>query len=139
MENEKVENQEVETTIVVEDVEEVEEVKTQKTLDEVIDSTNETIDKVQADLDKREKELFQREVNSSLKDSGLERFAEIINVDSHESLDEVMAKLTKIMNDMKIEQSYQPKDNAKQDAYTVHAKNKDTKNMIGSKLANLFK
>ncbi len=145
MENREVETQEVDTTIVAEEISQVEEVKSNKTLDEVLDQTNETMDKVQANLDlmkeieEREKALFQREVNSSLKDAGLEKFAEVINVKSHEDLTKVIDNLTKIMNEMKIENSYQPKDNAKQDAYSIHSKNKDTKNMIGSKLANLFK
>lgn len=132
MENTQVENQEVDTTV-------TEEVETETVETEKVESTNEDLNKIQENLDKREKELFQREVKSSLKDKGLEAFEEIINVDSHEDLDAVMAKLTKIMNDMKIEQSYQPKDNTKQDSYTVHANNKDTKSMIGSKLSNLFK
>ena len=145
MENQEVETVEVNSEIVTEEVEQVEEVKSKKTLDEVLDQTNETMDKIQENLDlmkeieEREAALFQREVKSSLKDAGLEAFEEVINVENHKDLETVMTKLTKIMNDMKIESSYQPTDNAKQDAYSIHTKNKDTKGMIGSKLSNLFK
>ncbi|MDJ0331728.1 hypothetical protein [Planococcus sp. S3-L1] len=129
MENTPVENQEVDTTV-------TEEVETETVETEKIESTNEDLNKIQENLDKREKELFQREVKSSLKDKGLEAFEEIINVDSHEDLDAVMAKLTKIMNDLKIEQSYQPKDNTKQDSYTVAKQNGDSRNMIKALFGN---
>lgn len=139
MEKTQVETTEVTPEVRAEEVEVVEEVAPKKSLDEVLDMTNDTMDKLQQDLERRELELFQREVKSSLKDAGLEAFEEVINVENHKDLETVMTKLTKIMNDMKIENSYQPTDNAKQDAYSIHTKNKDTKNMIGSKLANLFK
>lgn len=138
VETTEVETVEVETEVFPEEVKVVEEGSPKKTLDEVLDQTNETMDKLQQDLERREKELFEREMQSSLKGAGLEKFQEIINVKTHEELDIVMTKLTAIMNEMKIENSYQPTDNAKQDSYTQAIQSGDVKNAINFKLANLF-
>ncbi|MFB5088633.1 hypothetical protein PGC35_15735 [Psychrobacillus sp. PGGUH221] len=138
MENEQVEIQEVEVSPeiqelekqVLENGEQIE--KAQKLTEEILAERKEFLESL-------EKDLFEKEKNLTLKDNGLEAFAEIINVDNSDDLGKVVSKLNKIVNDIKVANSYQPKDNATQDAYSVHANNKDTKSMIGSKLANLFK
>lgn len=96
-------------------------------------------EKIAQDIARREKETFQREVALSLESNGLEAFADIINVNDSEELSDVVAKLTAIVNDIKVGAGYVPKENAKQSEYDVYAQKKDTKGMIGSKLANLFK
>lgn len=113
---------------------------------ELIDDMNVTLDKVDkdqaqlaADMEKREQELFQKEVAFSLKENGLEVFADIIHVKDSEQLSDIVQKLTGIVNGIKLESGYIPKENAKQAEYDVFTEKKDVKNMIGSKLANLFK
>ena len=83
--------------------------------------------------------LWGKEVNLSLKENGLEQFADVIKVADEDELNQVVTSLTKIKNDMKVESGYVPKDKAKDDEYSNFEKNKDTKNMISSKLAGLFK
>ena len=83
--------------------------------------------------------LWGKEVNLLLKENGLEQFADVIKVADEDELNQVVTSLTKIKNDMKVESGYVPKDKAKDDEYSNFEKNKDTKNMISSKLAGLFK
>ncbi|QHJ71628.1 hypothetical protein [Planococcus halotolerans] len=108
-------------------------------LEETLDKTNDTLDEVEKNLEKREQELLQREVKAELKDKGLDMFADVINITDAKQLPDMVKKLTAIVNDIKVSLSYKPADNTKQDAYTIHEQNKDTKSMIGNKLANFFK
>ncbi|MBE1557035.1 hypothetical protein [Sporosarcina limicola] len=138
---EEINQEEVVTDEVVELAEEVAaEVKdVRDTFDETLEKVNADQDALRIDIEKRTAELFQKEVAFTLKESGLEMFADIINVSDADELDATVIKLNQIVADLKVSMSYQPKDNAKQDEYTVHVNNKDTKSMIGNKLANLFK
>lgn len=120
----------------------------QKTLEEnEVDEVVENIKKdgeelrksLEDEVEELKQKLFEQEVSSTLKDNGLEMFEGLVHVGDAKQLDEVVHKLTQIVNDIKLSNAYIPSDNAKQDAYTQHANNKDTKNMIGSKLAKLFK
>lgn len=110
---------------------EVEEISTSNHSDEIAERMRE--------LEEMKKDFFKREIAFTLKENGLEAFESIINVKDSEHLTDVVNKLTAIVNDIKVSAGYVPKENAKQAEYDVHAKNKDTKSMIGSKLANLFK
>lgn len=87
----------------------------------------------------KQQELFVKEINLTLKENGLEQFASIIKVGDSDELKEIVGSLTKIVNDIKVSTGYVPSDHKQQNEYDVFAKNKDTKGMIGSKLANLFK
>lgn len=130
MENEQLETQEVE------------EVEIKKTPDEVMDEIDKSLNKINSDQDeiqRQQAELFQKQKEWELKSNGLEQFADIIKVESYEELNTVIQQLTKIVNDIKVANSYQPKENAKQDAHSVAQQKGDTKNMIASKLASLFK
>lgn len=106
---------------------------------EEVTEINETTADLLARIEKREAELFQLEVGYELKSLGLEAFKDVINVTDKESLEAVTAKLTAIVNDIKLASGFIPKVNGVQDEISIHHKNKDTKSMIGSKLANLFK
>lgn len=107
-----------------------------------VDTTEETTEEInpleeaQKALEQREKELFQREVKAELKESGLEQFAEIINVSNEAELKETIKKLTSIMNDLKVSMSYQPTENTKQDSYTVAKQNGDSRSMIKALFGN---
>lgn len=135
------ENEQVSEQLEVQEVEQVEEVteeKSPQTLDELIEDNKKLQDEL-AEIKEMRKDIFDKQVSLTLKENGLEAFAEIINVDSSDDLTKVVAKLTTIVNNIKVANSYQPKDNGKQDEYSVAQQQGDTKKMIGSKLANLFK
>lgn len=91
------------------------------------------------ELEQMKKDFFKRDVELTLKDNGLEAFAGLIHVEDREQLDQVVDQLAQIVNDIKLSVSYVPKENAKQNEYDLHTKNKDTKSMIGSKLSRIFK
>ncbi|MFC0235657.1 hypothetical protein [Fictibacillus phosphorivorans] len=90
-------------------------------------------------LQTKQQELFSKEVALTLKENGLEKFASIVKVANEEELKEVVEALTFVVNEFKVEMGYKPTDHKQNDKYSQFEKNKDTKNMIGSKLANLFK
>ncbi|MCM3719169.1 hypothetical protein [Fictibacillus phosphorivorans] len=90
-------------------------------------------------LQTKQQELFSKEVALTLKENGLEKFASIVKVSNEDELKEVVEELTSVVNDYKVEMGYKPTDHKQNDKYSQFEKNKDTKNMIGSKLANLFK
>lgn len=133
MEKEQGVNQEVET-------QEVEQVEINlEEINETLEKINADQDQISKDVDARLKAVFEREIKFALKENGLEAFADIINPKDNDELNTIVAQLVKVMNEQKIANSYQPKDNAKQDALSVAQQKGDTKNMIASKLANLFK
>jgi len=53
--------------------------------------------------------------------------------------DERLDVITQLLNEIKIDMGFKPKEVAKQDDYTAHKKNGDAKGMIASKFAKLFK
>jgi molecular chaperone GrpE len=90
-------------------------------------------------LQTKQQELFSKEVSLTLKENGLEQFASILKVSNEEELKEVVESLKSVVNEIKVNSGYVPNDHRQNDKYSQFEKNKDTKNMIGSKLANLFK
>ncbi|MCJ7841770.1 hypothetical protein MUB24_12845 [Lederbergia sp. NSJ-179] len=139
MEKEQAVNQESQKEETVEEVKESVEEKTE-TIEEIDEKTHqEEIAERMRELEQMKKDFFQRDVEWTLKKNGLEAFAEIIHVEDDAQLDHVVKQLTKIVNDIKLSVGYVPKENAKQDDYDLHTKNKDTKSMIGSKLSRIFK
>lgn len=123
---------------------EVEEVQEPQQID--LDLVNQNLDKIKQDQNKialdlglRQKELFQKEIKFALKEHDLEAFADVIKVNDSKELEETINQLKTIVNQIKVANSYQPKEKATQDAFSVAQQNGDTKKMIGSKLANFFK
>ncbi|OLN22905.1 hypothetical protein BTO30_07105 [Domibacillus antri] len=90
-------------------------------------------------IEAKEQELFQKEVNLTLKENGLEAFADIVKVSDSDELNSTVEALTKIVNEIKVNMGYVPAHNAKQDEYSMYESKKDAKGMISAKLANLFK
>ena len=78
----------------------------------------------------KEQELFQKQVQLSLKEAGLEQFASIVKVSDEKELKDVIKKLTSIVNDLKIEMSYVPSEHKQMSAYEQAKKQGNTKNMI---------
>lgn len=87
----------------------------------------------------KQQELFTKEVSLTLKEKGLDQFAEFFTVDSIEQLNKNADKLQSIINELKVNTSYKPDNHKHTDQYSQFEKDKNTTGMIGSKLANLFK
>ncbi|OMP66876.1 hypothetical protein [Domibacillus epiphyticus] len=84
-------------------------------------------------------ELFQKEISLTLRENGLEAFTDVISVKDSTDLSTKIDTLNKIVNEIKVNMGYVPADNTKQDEYSIAESKKDTKAMISTKLANLFK
>lgn len=80
--------------------------------------------------------IWQREVNATLKEEGLEIFSEFINagVDDTDALNKQITQLKEIVGKLKLSNSYQPTNHKSVDGYSLAKKNKDTKSMISEKL-----
>ncbi|APB35678.1 hypothetical protein [Heyndrickxia coagulans] len=87
----------------------------------------------------KQKELFDKEVSLTLKEHGLEQFASIVKVSNEDELKETVKALNGIVNQLKIDLGYVPNEHRQQNEYDIFAQKKDTKGMISTKLANLFK
>lgn len=87
----------------------------------------------------KQKELFDKEVSLTLKEHGLEQFASIVKVSNEDELKETVKALNGIVNQLKIDLGYVPNEHRQQNEYDLFAQKKDTKGMISTKLANLFK
>jgi len=90
-------------------------------------------------LEQKQADLWQKEVELELKSNGLSDFAPFISAKDEEDLKGKIEQLNKIVAGLKIDSSYKPDDHKQTNEYDTFEKNKDTKGMIGTKLANLFK
>lgn len=86
----------------------------------------------------KEQELFQKQVKLTLKENGLEKFADIVKVSNEDELNDVVKKLQNIVNEIRIESGYVPAEHAKTDEYSVYEKKKDVAGMIATKISKLF-
>ena len=134
-----------------------EEVEVDETVETTVDEktyTQADIDLLQAQIDElsqyKPKELtedeikiqqklesiWQREVSQTLKEEGLEIFADFIkaDVDDNESLKSQITKLKEIVGSLEISNGYQPSNHKPVDGYTIAKKNKNVNDMIKSKL-----
>lgn len=84
----------------------------------------------QKEIEAKQNELWQKEVQLSLKEAGLEKFADIVKVNDEKELKEVIKKLTSIVNEIKIETSYIPADHKQMTAYEQAKKQGNTVGMI---------
>ncbi|AFU12220.1 hypothetical protein MC28_0798 [Bacillus thuringiensis MC28] len=80
--------------------------------------------------------IWQREVSQTLKEEGVEVFADFINVsvDDTEALQSQITKLKEIIGQLELANGYQPTNHKQVDGYSIAKKNKDTKSMIRHKL-----
>lgn len=80
--------------------------------------------------------IWQREVTQTLKEEGIEIFADFINVsiDDTEALQSQITKLKEIVGQLELANGYKPTNHKQVDGYSIAKKNKDVKNMIGHKL-----
>lgn len=92
----------------------------------------------QKEIEAKQQELWQKQVQLSLKEAGLEKFADIVKVSNEDELKDVVKKLTSIVNEIKIETGYVPADHVKTDEYSKYEKEKNVAGMIAVKLSKLF-
>lgn len=87
----------------------------------------------------KQQELWQKEKQLELKAVQLDNFADFFNASNSEELTAQIKQFQLLLNELKVSMGYVPSDHKKTDEYSSFEKNKDTKGMIGNKLANLFK
>lgn len=92
----------------------------------------------QKEIEAKQQELFQKQVQLTLRENGLEKFADIVRVSNEDELKDVVKKLTAIVNEIKIQTGYIPADHAKTDEYSKYEKEKNAAGMIAVKLSKLF-
>ncbi|WP_232467220.1 hypothetical protein [Anoxybacillus flavithermus] len=92
----------------------------------------------QKEIEAKQQELFQKQVQLTLKENGLEKFADIVRVNDENELADVVKKLSQIVNEIKVETGYIPADHAKTDEYSKYEKEKNVTGMIAVKLSKLF-
>ncbi|QWG55354.1 xanthine phosphoribosyltransferase [Bacillus mycoides] len=80
--------------------------------------------------------IWEREVTQTLKEEGVEVFADFINVsvDDTEALQSQIAKLKEIIGQLELANGYKPTNHKQVDGYSIAKKNKDAKSMISQKL-----
>ncbi|WP_155116416.1 hypothetical protein [Anoxybacillus flavithermus] len=86
--------------------------------------------KKQKEIEAKQQELWQKQVQLTLKENGLEKFADIVKVSNEDELNDVLKKLTAIVNEIRIETGYIPADHKQMTAYEQAKKQGNTKNMI---------
>lgn len=89
-------------------------------------------------FEEREAILTQKEIKLAFQEAGYNDFADLIKVDSVESVQEVVKTITNILNARKVDASYQPEDHKSQTAYENASSKSDVLGMIGSKLQQAF-
>ena len=87
-------------------------------------------------LEEKEKELWSKEVSFTLKEEGLDVFAEFIQADVNDkdSLVRQITKLKEIVGQLELSNTYQPTNHKQVDGYSIAKKNKDVASMIKNKL-----
>ena len=84
----------------------------------------------QKEIEAKQQELWQKQVQLTLRENGLEKFADIVKVSNEDELNDVVKKLTAIVNEIKIQNGYIPADHKQMTAYEQAKKQGNTKNMI---------
>ena len=119
---------------------------TKEQYDSIIAELEEVKSKLPKELSEDEKviaakqqELWQKEKQLELKDAQLDKFADFFNASNTEELEVQIKQFQLLLNEVKVSMGYVPSDHKKTDEYTSFEQKKDTKGMIGNKLANLFK
>ena len=81
-------------------------------------------------------QIWQREVKQTLKEEGVEIFADFINadVDDIEALQNQIKKLKEIIGSLELSGGYQPSNHKTVDGYSIAKKNRNSIDMISAKL-----
>jgi len=101
------------------------------------------IKELQKQVAEQKEALRKDKISFAFEREGLKDFTEFIHIEDDSKLDETVAKIKSLIdgikNQAKLDAGYIPNNHASNDPYTKFEKEKDTKGMIGSKLASLFK
>lgn len=92
----------------------------------------------QKQIQQLQADLLQQKVISSLKDANLEDFIDFLNVENEEELQAKVNKLSKVLDDRKLNNSYVPSDHKQTDAYSQAEQSNNVQGMISAKLSKLF-
>jgi hypothetical protein len=92
----------------------------------------------QKQIKKLQAELLQAKTLATLQQAGLEDFIEFLSVENEKELKVKIEKLSKVLEDRKLNNAYVPQDHKPTDAYSNAEKNNDVVGMIGAKLEKLF-
>lgn len=91
------------------------------------------------ELDKKAAELWQKEISLTLKEHGLQEFAEFISATDEKELTKQVETLKAILAKKGLDNSFRPSEHKQTDKYSLAESKKDTAGMIASKLSSLFK
>jgi|SRR5690625_622208 len=83
-------------------------------------------------METKQQELWQKEVALTLKENGLDKFADVIKVKDADELNTTIEALNGIVDQYKVENAYVPENHAKQDEYDNAKNSGDTQGMIKS-------
>lgn len=83
-------------------------------------------------METKQQELWQKEVALTLKENGLDKFADVIKVKDADELNKAVEALNSIVDQYKVENAYVPENHAKQDEYDNAKNSGDTQGMIKS-------
>ena len=108
-------------------------------LEEVKGKLPKELSEEEKSLQNKQQELWQKEKAIELKAVQLDKFADFIHAGNPEELSTQIKQFQLLLNEIKMSIGYVPNDHKKTDEYSSYEKSKDTKGMIGTKLANLFK
>ena len=94
-------------------------------------------------IEQKQNDLWQKEINLTLKEHGLEDFGEFVFANNEEELNNKVEQLKGIMQEKEQEKeignSFQPEERKTNNEYTEAESKGDVQKMIGSKLSNIFK
>ena len=90
-------------------------------------------------LETSQQELTNNQIQFELKQAGLEKFSAFFNAKNVDEVKPLIEQFNALLADVKKDMGYIPTNHKQDDPYSKFAKDKDTKGMIGSKIANLFK
>lgn len=94
------------------------------------------IDELKQHIEELNKEVEKKNLSNLLKENGLGEFTGLFELETNE---ERVEFLKKAVNNILVKNSYQPKEVAKQEAYTQAIEQGDVQKALGFKFANLFK
>jgi len=90
-------------------------------------------------LETKAAELWQKEVDLTLREHGLQEFAEFIVANDEKELTKKVESLKAILTKKGLDGSFKPGSHKSTDKYSLAESKKDTTGMIASKLSSLFK
>ncbi|WP_449355586.1 hypothetical protein ACUL41_07000 [Virgibacillus natechei] len=89
-------------------------------------------------METKQNELWNKEVNLTLKEKGLDKFSDIVKVSNQEELESTIEALNGVVDAYKVDNAYVPTDHATEDEYEQFEQDKNVSGMISSKFKKMF-